>query len=376
MMTFINLMQVTSKRATRILLCGSMIMLASSHLCYAHGPIQTEVPVIDVTTYPPIEEDIAAMANYGAKARAAGQRLVERGVDTLSYAHAVVADPSSPFPQRMQLITVLGEIGDPDSADVIIDAAEENIHNRYLYQNALLALAKIEPDDDIIKFVNDQLVDEKRDPLMQRSALAYYAQQPTPEATQWVNKYAAANASPDVRYAALYLGGKLGMQSVKADIIELLKSGQNISREYYLLLGLTEITTLEEFNQIIKDLKLHSNNRTKALQYAELIKGTKEQRDQRAKELLAKGDNTQKRVAVEKLINEQNAEALADNWKQGDGFVRAAVRRAGLEVHDDEHGAHFEPYSQQRKAPTWLFILVATGFLGMAWLWQRKQREK
>lgn len=346
-------------------------------LALAHGPIQTEAQAIDISTFPPIEEDIAALANYGNSARLAGQRLVERNYEALNALHAALLDPNATFPQKLQVITVLGEIGEMGSVEFILDVANDSPDSRYLYQNVLLALAKFEQNDEILEFVDAQLTQTNRDPLIQRTALAYYAQQPTTEAAQWVDIYAAPDANPDVRYAALYLGGTLGMDSVKGGIIELLESGQKIAREYYLLMGLAEITTLEEFNQIIDGLKLNSKNRSKANQYAELIKGTQEQRQQRAEELLNKGDITQKRAAVGYLLENKDAESLAKNWQAGDGFVRGTLKRFGLEIKVTDEGAQLAERPQQHKqTPLWLYGLVLAGLMLAGVWWQQRRASK
>lgn len=355
-------------------LCVFALMCCVVLNAMAHGPIQTEAPVIDISTFPPVEQDIQALANYGNAARIAGQRLVERGYDALNQLESALLNPNATFPQKMQLITVLGEIGETGSVDQILDVANESPNSRYLYQNTLLALAKFEQTEQITEFVDQQLAPAKGDPLIQRSALAYYAQQPAPQAVQWVEQYTVPDTYPDVRYAALYLGGKLGMESVKDDIIVMLQSGQKTAREYYLLLGLAEITTLDEFNLIIESMRLNSKNRNKALQYAELIKGTKEQRDQRAKELLSKGDVTQKKEALDYLMDNEDAESLAGNWQQGDGFVRGVLKRSGLEIEVTDEGVQFTEREHVRKEPPlWFIGLVLAGLLGVGMLWSQRR---
>ena len=291
--------------------------------------------------FPPIEDDIQALAKYGGKAQYAGQRLIEQGIEVLPQSHIALQNPKVTFPQKMQLITVLGEIADPSSIEVIIDVAAAST-NRYLYQNTLLSLAKFEPTDDIINFVNQQLEDGKREPLILRTALAYYAQQPHADAEKWVDYYTQPTANEDVRFAALYLGGVLGLDRVKDDIVGLLNAGvSSPARQYYLLMGLVEITDINEFNQLTKDLQFYGRNKGKIEPYLQFRKGDATQRESLAKMLLSEGDITQKRQAVDYLINEKNANALANHWKFKDSYVRAAVRRAGYEIEFREDGARF-----------------------------------
>lgn len=296
--------------------------------------------------FPPIEDDIQALAKYGGKAQYAWQRLIEQGIEVLPQAHIALQNPKVTFPQKMQLITVLGEIADPSSIEVIIDVAAAST-NRYLYQNTLLSLAKFEPTDDIINFVNQQLEDGKREPLILRTALAYYAQQPHADAEKWVDYYTQPTANEDVRFAALYLGGVLGLDRVKDDIVGLLNAGvSSPARQYYLLMGLVEITDINEFNQLTKDLQFYGRNKGKIEPYLQFRKGDATQRESLAKMLLSEGDITQKRQAVDYLINEKNANALANHWKFKDSYVRAAVRRAGYEIEFREDGARFRDAHQ------------------------------
>ena len=337
---------------------------------HAHGPIENEPQEIDFSTFPPIEQDVQALANYGNAARQAGQRLVEWGYDALNDLHAALLDPNASFPQKMQTITVLGEIGEAGSVEHILDVANNSPNSRYLYQNTLLALAKFEQTDQVTEFVDQQLVTTSRDPLIQRTALAYYAQQPTADAEQWVNKYAAPDANPDVRYAALYLGGTLGMDSVKQGIVDILQNKQKNTREYYLLLGLAEITTPEEFAQLIDGLELSAGNVSKVKQFNLFRKGDATQKHGLAKVFISKGDSTQKRAAIDYLIENQDAEALARNWQYGDGAVRSAVKRAGYTINVDDHGASFVVVENNKSSFLWIFVFSLSVLLAGFLLWR------
>ena len=146
---------VSTLSRNKSIVLALLCLLAS--VCHAHGPIQTEPPVIDISTFPPIEQDIQALANYGNAAQQAGQRLVERGYDALNYLHAALLDPNATYPQKLQIITVLGEIGKAGSVEFILDVASDSNNNRYLYQNTLLSLAKFEPTKQITVFVDEHL---------------------------------------------------------------------------------------------------------------------------------------------------------------------------------------------------------------------------
>ncbi len=335
-------------------------------------------PVYATSTdhFPPIEEDIRALSHFSNKARSAGKRLITRGLEIIPQAHIALSDPQATVPLKMQLINVLGEIGEPSSVDVILEVANNTPH-RYLYQNALLALSRFEQTEDVVAFANKQLADENNDPVVLRSALAYYGQQPHEDAAQWVTKYAAPEVGLEVRFAALYLGGKLGMEQYKDDIVVLLNEGVgSIPRQYYLLEGLVELTTADEFRELTKDVKFTGDNRRRIENYLQFRKGDMAKRIDFAKTMLKEDDVTQRLAAVKFLVDQKNAEALADRWKAGDRFVHAAVKRAGYEI--DIQDDHAELRKIQHSLPTpipwWLIIGVLTTIAMLAGFIAWKQR--
>jgi HEAT repeat protein len=360
------------KQTLITLLIASLAFMLTTN-APAHGPIQKEAAVIDINTFPPIEDDIQAIAQYSSKAREAGQRLVERGIGALGHIHHALENPVS-FQQQMQLITVLGEIGDPDSVEIIIETTKKS-KSRYLYQNSLLALAKFEQQKETIDFVNKQLVNVNYDPLVQRSALTYYAQQPHQDAFNWVKKYNQSNTSHDVRYAALYLGGMLGDTSIKDDILSILQNKQKNTREYYLLLGLSEITSLDEFNQLLEQLELDPNNKIKAQKYAEFRKSPQDKQAELAQELLEKGDSTLKRAAVNYLVKTKNADALENHWKQSNGLVRNSVKRAGYTIDSTDDMVQFKQredlIDKQDVTPVLIILVTLMAVIGLI-LFMRK----
>lgn len=346
---------------------------------YAHGLMESEPEPIDTSTYPPVERDIQALSAYSPDSKAAANRLVERGVSSLNELHAALLDPSASFQQRMQLISVLGAIGAPGSVELILDVANDAPNNRYLYQNTLLTLTNFEQTEAIVEFVDAQLEDAKRDPLIQRTALAYHAQHPTSESVKWVEQYAASGANPDVRYAALFLGGVLGVESVKDEILSLLGSGKTTAREYYLLIGLSEITTPDEFNLLTAGIELNPDNLNKVRQLILLRTGEQEQRHETAQHLLTQGDVMQRRTALKYLIQEKDTEILSKHWRQGDGDVRSGLRRAGLEIRvskegDASLGRYIVP--QEGRRPVWLAVLAILMVLSAIWYWRTRTDQQ
>jgi len=350
------------KKLTLKILCIVFAPLLYINNGLAHGPLPIEIAPIDISRFPPVEDDIKAMAQYGKQAQQAGQRLVERGINALESIHQALQNPQN-FQQKMQLITVLGEIGESDSVDVILQATKKS-DNQYLYQNALLALPKFEQQNKIIAFVNRQLANKQQSSLAVRSALNYYISKPQPDALQWVKQYNQPDTRDDVRYVALYLGGILGDESIKQDIINLLQNRQALTREYYLLLGLAEITSLDEFTRLLSQLDIDLSNREKAIKYATFRKSPADKQSELAEEFLKGADSTLRRAAVNHLVKTKNADVLGEYWKNANALVRNSVKRAGYNIHIEDDKAVLEKRSQHStknyKSLIWVLLVIVT----------------
>ena len=351
-----------------LLLTSICILLVSVAVkeVYAHGEITTEPVKLDVATFPPMVEDIQALSKFSLGAKEAGIRLIERGDEILTIAHGVLADVNAPYEQRLQLLYVLGEVGSSDSITEIIHSIEDMPNNRYLYQNALLALSNFEPTDEIITFVNKQLDVTKRDPLIQRSALNYYAKQPDENVNQWVEKYALNNdANPEVRYAALYMAGMNGVDTIKQPVKDVLDATTNTIREYYLLLGFAGVATLEEFNALVNEKGLNIDNVNKVREFLMFRLANLEEKKKLAPDFLTSNNTQLKQVVVDHLIEEQDADTLANSWQRGDGLVRSAVKRAGYSISVNDQGASFEVSENNKDSLLWVIVITLSILLGV-----------
>jgi hypothetical protein len=325
----------------------------------ANAPTPGDPMLLNQDNWPTIEADIQSLSGFGARAQAAGERLVERGQSILPAAHAALEDPATNMPLKMQLVTVLGEVGAAESADVLITVAETYKGDRYLYQNTLLALAKLPPDKNAAAFADRQLSQPKNDPLILRSALWYHAQRPSANSAQWAAQYDAPQASPAVRYAGLYLAASLGDVSVRDALLEMLHSGQTPAREEVLLQGLAEIVGPAELKSLLRGLPISAAHRDEALRLSTLRHGSAAERTAIAQQMLESGSSLEKESATRFFVSSGKVEPLATSWQQGNKVVRSAVRRVGFEVHSDAQGAHLEPIAQDSKPPLWLFVIGA-----------------
>lgn len=342
-------------------------------LSFAHGPISVPTVKINVNSFPSIEDDLYALSYYSVSAQRAGARLVERGIEILTQAHGVLSDPAAPLPQKLQLMTVLGEIGDAGSVQEIIELVNGSPKNISLQEYALVALPYFEESDEISEFVNQQLEDDSHHPVIIRNALGYYAEKPNTDAKQWVRKYTAFDTREEIRFAALYLGGTLGMDSVKSDIEILLQNKQRNTREYYLLMGFANVATMDEFNSLVSGLKLNKDNVKKVRAFLEFRLANTEEKKKLAPGLLNSKNVQLKQAVVKHLIDEKDADGLATNWQQGDGLVRAAVRRAGFTINKNEKGASMDEVHKDHAIALWQMLLILAIVSGMVFVGTRKK---
>jgi hypothetical protein len=134
-----------------------------------------------------ISDDIQALSQFSQEAQQAGNRLVGKGEKILPETHKALLNKSSNLKLIMQLVTVLGQIGDPRSIGPIIKAAKMHPDNPFIYQNALRSFAFMTPTRETDAFAEDQLIND-RPRIMQRMALYYLAMHKDRRARKWVDK--------------------------------------------------------------------------------------------------------------------------------------------------------------------------------------------
>jgi hypothetical protein len=132
------------------------------------------------------------------------------------------------------------------------------------------------------------------------------------------------------------------MESVKDDIVDVLHGKQNIARQYYLLLGLTEIVSVDEFNQLTQDIEIYPLNKRRIQPVLEFKAANDEQRLVLAEASLSKDNAVFKRESVDYLIKADKPEALLKHWNNNDGLVKPAIRRAGFVIEVKDEKAFFK----------------------------------
>jgi len=295
-----------------------------------------------------IAEDIKLLSGKGKSVSEAAERLISRGSTILVQTHRALENPETTAQQKWALILILANLSDQSSIHSILKVAEKNQDKR-TQRSVLRSIKKFTRNKEIESYVYKVLNNKKNDIRVLRAALDYLADNANANDKQWAEQYSALEYDLKIRSTALYLGGMLGIEAFKDKIIETFKKRKKPTGEVHMLMGLTELTTPDEFNTLIKTdgIHLRHENIAAARHHYFLRHGDQQQKSLSASEVLHKGPGFLKYQAISYLIESRNAEALSHSWLRGDKAVKHMVQKEGLTILVDEHGARFEKNSNK-----------------------------
>lgn len=259
-----------------------------------------------------IRKNIQALSSYGHEARTAARWLIAAGPDVLPYAHEALEDPSSSTTLKLQVFSVLGAVGDARSVAPIINTIRLYGKNSVVYKEGFFALSQIPWNQASFDFAAE-LLEHKHDPLIQRSALVYFAFLRDQRARKWAEHFSAPDShDPEVRSAGLYLAARIGEHKVKIPIIDLLKGRLERSHQEVLLRALAEITAPDEFRKLTGRLKIRQDAGVfkNALLISEFNSSGAEAKSQFAEKMLRSEYFFDRREGVRYLIENNRIEIL------------------------------------------------------------------
>lgn len=302
---------------------------------------KTDTAHIKITTT--IEQDINDLSDETKKQNAI-HRLIARGNKIIPQMIAVIEDDKQSYKVRSLGVILVYKVTKSTDVSAIIKAAEviepqsklqERVPKYYPYYTAIKLLKKFEQTDEILNFINKQLENKHREDHIQAYSLLYFVERPNKIATKWVKQYGVSSTKIEARYAAYYLGAMLGMKSVKNGIIDMLKNPPVNSDKYLreqsaLLRGLAELTTLDEFNVLIKNSETRAYDE-KTKHYVLFRLGDKKQRAN-AFNMILRGPGKAIEKAIAILINKNDAQTLAIHWQVDNPFVKKYLLKSGLSI--------------------------------------------
>jgi hypothetical protein len=304
----------------------------------------------------PIEQDIKVVAGGDMQtASEAMSRLVTRGSEAVPYIHQAILGDGLTNIARMLFSTILGVIAEPGSEKYIISAAEISLgeidpdnskESRELYTAVYALLSRFKDPEETIAYSNRLLDNSDAGIHAHATALRFLAKIKHKPSMRWVAQYRTASAH-EIRYALMYLQSALGDVSVKPDVISILRTRPESEKrndfrqeEYLLLLGLIEITTPEEIDAIMANVK---NINSKISNLSKLYKGNEAQRAKAADTILnAWGEDIKSSLsALEYLIQINNAAPYVPQWKLRHPALMRMLEHLGYVITIEKDEARF-----------------------------------
>jgi hypothetical protein len=305
-----------------------------------------------------IAANIEALAKFGSDAKKAGYWLIRVGKPILPQAHVALAEPSVSPELKMQLIVVLGEIGDVSSVPFIISAAQIEPVNTMVLKDAFLSLARIPQTQEATSFAQKWLAIQESSSRAKMSALVYFASHRDRQAGVWSRKFSSQGNEPPLRAAALYLGAMLGEKDIIGAIMQMLAKNQNQAIGHVLWRGLAEITNNKEFKDAMRTLQAKESEELSQIgQYVRFRNSEGQEKIGLAEELFTAKSPYYAESAIEFLLEIKEFGILAKYFEKKEPFVMSLemglymstvaqrifseARRQGYSVEEKDGKIHF-----------------------------------
>ncbi len=277
------------------------------HLCVfiALSWLVTALPMASAS----VVEDIQQLSEYSQEAQKAAVRLFDAGPQTLSVAHPILDDADQPLKLIIQLITIVGEIGDPASVPHIVNASRNFPNNAHIVHNAFMVLARIPQTDDSLSFAQESLKPD-RGLHAKRSALWFYAAHRDERGREAAEHILADSKAHDLHDTALLLLGRLGDNNAVEPITIMLRAGQTPGVEYNLMMALAEIAPVDKFVNVTSKLNTTSRTYHSALRRVRFNRAADSERLAVATEMLDSKFLEEKQVAIGYMVQSGNTQKL------------------------------------------------------------------
>jgi len=285
----------------------------------------------------PVEQDIAALRDYGQEAKQAGRRLAWRGETVVPRLHAALAASAATEKQREQLITLLAEIGQAESVAPILAAARTHRDEPAVVRAALLMLPYLTDEPVAFDLARDLIVDPAAQPKLKRQALAYLGQVRDPRGLELARPLLHAD-DLDVRAGALWVAVRLGDAAAREGAAALLEGAAPRSLRQGLLLTYAEAATPEELAGRVAETLKETPEYASAMRYCRFRTAAGAERSGVAAEMMRSPYQFEKEVAAAHLLATDGADRLARDFGGSEAsagareVVRHALRRAGYRV--------------------------------------------
>jgi|SRR5690606_21323582 len=211
-----------------------------------------------------IQSSIQQLGTFSSQAsQNAGVLLIDAGSDALSLLHAELRSVTATekgttdfttesaertATQKVQLLNILGEIGEFASATEIVASLRETPADHMAQIEGFAALAKLGPAQITMNYAQEVLNAPSAGIIQKRAAFTPLLLYPQPSMTTLVETFAAASAPVDVRDVAILLGARLGLKNAMLPLIEAwLAAPLGDYGDYNVLIALAELVPPVEF---------------------------------------------------------------------------------------------------------------------------------
>lgn len=298
-----------------------------------------------------IISDIEALSTKGDAEKDATLRLTSAGNHVLDPLHAALINADYSIKHKRTIVIIIGNIADKSSIKPLMQVALAYPEDIFINTVVIMSLANYARTNEIDDFIDSYLSNDSNDPRLLQIALDFLAKQPLDKDKKWADKYSNKVYELKIRSMALYLGGLLGIESYKDKIMDTLLHRKKKTGEVYMLIGLSNLTSPEEFERLIKTDGIHLNSdKTKQARYHYYLNnGTREQKRETATRIVHEGKGVLKKDAISYLIQADDAEGLANAWLRGDKLVKNMLKYAGLTIDIGDNATVFINLSDKSK---------------------------
>ncbi|MCB1759778.1 MAG: hypothetical protein KDI68_08385 [Gammaproteobacteria bacterium] len=339
----------------------------------------------EVDAFPPVESDLQDFLGPDrARSALAGRRLEARGKTALPSIEAALSDPATSAIDNIRLKLVVARIAAPGSQRLIIEATERQRPDldgdpralKNLLAGTFSMLSMFTDHEPASDYAQRLLSSADDRPVIVAQALRQLARHKVRSAAHWYQRFSADDQDLDVRYAALYLGGMLGIESSREKIVELLRNRPDRKRshkneEFQLLLALGEITTPAELTDIIGTVFGPQNFfdpelSRKAVNLAKLKRGDARQRAEAAEAFLDgwSKDRGSLVASLRRMIEAGDAQPYLYRWRLRNPVLVHHLARLGYVIELDKGRAAF--VQQEEAAARQTPARLAEALIGLA----------
>lgn len=172
-------------------------------------------------------------------------RLLDRGPAVAAELEAALDSPAADDWDRVELLDLLGEVGDAGSVSRVATLAHDENTSFAVRKAAFRALSRLPPDPAAATAAEAVLDAPRSNERIKAAALFYLSERPTPRASVLARRYRSAS-NPHLRAGALSLAASVGEPWAPADISDFLAERKSDSSEELLLRRLAKTASPQE----------------------------------------------------------------------------------------------------------------------------------